>query len=100
MKKTVFVTKELGVVEGTSKTTGNPYKIASYVVTLTGEESYQSMVIKVSDGIMKRIESFDLHAGRTYEVDVVFRANEYNGFWRNEITCTAAKEIVQEEDRQ
>lgn len=75
---------------GTSTKTGEPWRIASYVLE-TVERYPQRMVFEVSDGRDNRITRLNIQEGKTYTVFFGFDASEYDGKWYNRITAYEAR---------
>lgn len=79
---------------GTSNRTGEPWRIASYV--LETEERYpQRIMFEVSDGSQGRIARMNLLEGKRYKVFLSFEASEYEGKWYNRISAYEAREIAE-----
>lgn len=83
--------KELGVREGTSASTGRPWKIASYVLE-TIEQYPKRMSFEVSDGETGRIARLNIKEGKVMTIFFDISASEYQGRWYNRITCWDARE--------
>ena len=79
---------------GTSNRTGEPWRIASYV--LETEERYpQRIMFEVSDGTQGRIARLNLQEGKVYKVFLRFDASEYDGKWYNRVSAYEAREIAE-----
>ena len=76
---------------GISKSSGEPWRIASYLVNLSNNSG--SLVFDVRDGREGRIEKLNLQVGHKYNLRISFEANFYNGRWFNKIICFAAQEV-------
>lgn len=83
--------KELGVREGTSASTGRPWRIASYVLE-TIEQYPKRMNFEVSDGETGRIARLNIKEGKVMTIFFDISASEYQGRWYNRITCWDARE--------
>lgn len=88
-----IIIAEAGVREGTSKTTGAPYKVATYVVE-TLEQYPHRMVFDVNDGTDGRVARLGIAKGKRMKLYFYINAREYNGRWYNSITVNDAREIV------
>ena len=85
------ILKELGVREGTSASTGRPWRIASYVLE-TIEQYPKRMSFEVSDGESGRIARLNIKEGKVMTIFFDISASEYQGRWYNRITCWDARE--------
>lgn len=89
-----IIKKVLPERSGTSNRTGEPWRIASYV--LETEERYpQRIMFEVSDGTQGRIARLNLQEGKTYKVFLSFDASEYDGKWYNRISAYEARAITE-----
>ena len=80
----------LPVRTGISKTTSEPWRIASYVLE-TVERYPQRVVFEVSDGRDNRISRLNIQEGKTYKVFMSMDASKYEGKWYNRITAYEAR---------
>ena len=84
---------ELGLREGVSQVTGNPWKIASYVIE-TIEAFPKRMVFDVSDGTAGRIERLGIKKDQVMRVWFEIDAHEKDGKWFNAIRAYDARVAV------
>lgn len=70
---------------GVSKSTGNPWEIAEYVIEETDEQYPKKMVFSISGP--DRIKNINLQVGEIVEVHFDIDAREYNGRWYNNISA-------------
>lgn len=78
---------------GTSTKTGEPWRIASYVLETT-DRYPQRIMFEVSDGTQGRIARLGLQEGKKYKVFLDFSASEYDGKWYNRVSAYEAREIT------
>ena len=78
--------------QGTSRSTGNPWVIATYLL-VTQERYEKNIVLEVSDGQSGRIARFDSLIGAVVEVSFEIDAHEYNGRWFNSIRAFGINSI-------
>lgn len=88
-----IIIAELGVREGTSQSSGRPWKIASYVLE-TLEAYPHRMAFDVNDGDTGRIARLDIKKGKRMTIYFDIDAHEYNGKWFNSFRAYDAKENV------
>jgi hypothetical protein len=89
-----IIKKVLPERSGTSNRTGEPWRIASYV--LETEERYpQRIMFEVSDGTQGRIARLNLQEGKVYKVFLSFDTSEYDGKVYNRISAYEAREIAE-----
>ena len=88
------IIKALPVQTGISQKTGEPWRIASYVIE-TFDQYPQRMVFEVSDGRDNRITRLNLKEGGVYKVFFSFAASEYKDKWYNRITAWDARIVEQ-----
>lgn len=75
---------------GTSQATGQPWRMAEYVIQT--EEQYQKrMCFTVSDGGGGRIQRLNIQEGKRYRVYFDIDAQEYQGRWFNRIQAYDAR---------
>ena len=78
---------------GVSKTTGEPWRIASYVLEIPGYHP-QKMMFEVSDGSQGRIAQLNLQLGQHYKIQFDIDAREDEGRWFNSVRAWGAKLIT------
>ena len=69
---------------GVSQSTGNAWKIASYLVVIPGMYE-RKVAVEVSDGLSARIAQFDALIGKEVVVSFDINAREYQGKWYNSV---------------
>ena len=75
---------------GVSQSTGNAWKIASYLVVIP--DMYERKVaVEVSDGLSARIAQFDALIGKEVVVSFDINAREYQGKWYNSVRAFGIK---------
>ena len=89
-----IIKKVLPERSGTSNRTGEPWRIASYVLE-TEERCPQRIMFEVSDGTQGRIARLNLQEGKIYKVFINFDASEYDGKWSNRVSAYEAREIAE-----
>ena len=98
MEITGILVKQTAIREGVSKTNGNPWKIAEYLLEVPGQ--YQRHInFRVSDGQVGRIARFDSMIGKTVTVSFDIDAREYEGRWYNEINAWGILEYINQTQR-
>jgi hypothetical protein len=70
---------------GVSKSTGNSWEIAEYVIEETDGQYPKKMVFSISGP--DRIKNINLQVGEIVEVHFDIDAREYNGRWYNSISA-------------
>jgi hypothetical protein len=98
MEITGILVKQTSLKEGVSKSNGNPWKIAEYLVETPGQYP-RKVNFKVSDGQQGRIARFDSLIGKTVTVSFDIDAREYEGRWYNEINAWGVMEYITENQR-
>lgn len=78
---------------GVSKSTGNPWEIAEYVIEETEGQYPKKMVFSISGP--DRIKNINLQVGEIVEVHFDIDAREYNGRWFNSISAFRVDRIGQ-----
>ena len=78
---------------GVSKSTGNPWEIAEYVIEETEGQYPKKMVFSISG--TDRIKNINLQVGAIVEVHFDIDAREYNGRWFNSISAFRVDRIEQ-----
>lgn len=89
-----IITNKVAEVSGISKTSGEPWKIASYLVNVTEPANSGTMVIDVKDGNNGRIAKLNLQNGHKYTLWLNFEAPKYNDRYFSKIVCWSAREVV------
>lgn len=93
MEITGILLKKLGEREGVSKSNGNPWKTAEFLVEIAGQ--YPKYInFAVRDGQTGRIAHFDSLIGKTVNVSFDIDAHEYQGRWFNELNAWGVMEYV------
>ena len=98
MEVTGILVKQIAIREGVSKSNGNPWKIAEYLVEIPGQYP-RHIVFRVSDGQVGRIARFDSLVGKTVTVSFDIDAREYEGRWFNEINAWGILEYINQTQR-
>ena len=98
MEITGILVKQTSLREGVSKTNGNPWKIAEYLVEIPGQYP-RHIAFRVSDGQVGRIARFDSLVGKTVTVSFDIDAHEYEGRWYNEINAWGILEYINQTQR-
>ena len=93
MEITGLLVKQTTVREGVSKTTGNPWKAAEYLVEIPGQYP-RHINFRVPDGQVGRIARFDGLVGKMVTVSFDLDAHEFEGKWYNELTAWGVKEYI------
>jgi hypothetical protein len=93
MEITGLLVKQTTVREGVSKTTGNPWKSAEYLVEIPGQYP-RHINFRVTDGQVGRIARFDGLVGKMVTVSFDLDAHEFEGKWYNELTAWGVKEYI------
>lgn len=93
MEITGLLVKQTTVREGVSKTTGNPWKAAEYLVEIPGQYP-RHINFRVTDGQVGRIARFDGLVGKMVTVSFDLDAHEFEGKWYNELTAWGVKEYI------
>ncbi len=93
MEITGLLVKQTTVREGVSKTTGNPWKAAEYLVEIPGQYP-RHINFRVTDGQVGRIARFDGLVGKMVTVSFDLDAHEFEGKWYNEPTAWGVKEYI------
>lgn len=75
---------------GVSQSTGNAWKIASYLVVIPGMYE-RKVAVEVSDGLSARIAQFDGLIGKEVVVSFDINAREYQGKWYNSVRAFGIK---------
>ena len=99
MEITGILVKQTSLKEGVSKTNGNPWKIAEYLVEVPGQYPRHT-VFRVSDGTVGRLARFDSLIGKMVTVSFDIDAHEYEGRWFNEISAWGVMEYIDQTTRQ
>ena len=98
METTGILVKQIAIREGVSKSNGNPWKIAEYLVEIPGQYP-RHIAFRVSDGQVGRIARFDSLVGKTVTVSFDIDAHEYEGRWYNEINAWGILEYINQTQR-
>ena len=98
METTGILVKQIAIREGVSKSNGNPWKIAEYLVEIPGQYP-RHIAFRVSDGQVGRIARFDSLIGKTVTVSFDIDAREYEGRWFNEINAWGILEYINQTQR-
>lgn len=88
-----ILVQKLGERSGVSQRTGNPWKMAEYLVEVPGQYP-KKIKFDVSDGTSGKIAHFDGLVGKMVTVYWDIDASEYNGRWYNTATAWGCKEYV------
>lgn len=88
-----ILVQKLGERSGVSQKTGNPWKMAEYLVEVPGQYP-KKIKFDVSDGTSGKIAHFDSLVGKMVTVYWDIDASEYNGRWYNTATAWGCKEYV------
>ena len=99
MEITGILVKQTSLKQGVSKTNGNPWKIAEYLVEVPGQYP-RHINFNVSDGQVGRIARFDSLIGKTVTVSFDLDAHEYQGRWFNELSAWGVVEYIDQTTRQ
>jgi len=99
MEITGILVKQTSLKEGVSKTNGNPWKIAEYLVEVPGQPPHHA-VFRVKDGTVGRLARFDSLIGKMVTVSFDIDAHEYEGRWFNEISAWGVMEYIDQTTRQ
>ena len=84
------ITEVLEERTGVSKVTGEPWRLASYVMTTTGNYPHKVM-FEVMDGTSGRIERLGIKKGLKMRVWIDIDAREVNGRWWNTLRAYDAR---------
>ena len=88
-----IITHVLPERTGTSQATGQPWRMAEYVLETI--ESYPKKIcFTVSDGGSGRIARLNIQENGRYRVFFDIDAQEFNGRWFNRITAYDARPVV------
>ena len=87
-----IIKKVLPERSGTSNRTGEPWRIASYVIET---EERDQIMFEVSDGTHGRIARLGLQEGKKYKVFLELNVSEYDGKVYNRISAYEAREIAE-----
>jgi hypothetical protein len=98
MEITGILVKQTSIREGVSKTNGNPWKIAEYLLEVPGQYP-RHINFRVSDGQVGRIARFESLIGKTVTVSFDIDAREYEGRWFNEINAWGIMEYINQTQR-
>lgn len=82
---------------GTSQATGEPWRIASYLLEIPGYRPTK-MMFDVSDGTQGRIERLGITKGRKYRIFFEIEAQQYNGRWFNNVRAWDARPTDEAEE--
>ena len=93
MEITGILVKQTAIREGVSKTNGNPWRIAEYLLEVPGQYP-RHICFRVSDGQVGRIARFDSLVGKTVTVSFDIDAREHEGRWYNEINALGILEYI------
>jgi hypothetical protein len=93
MEITGILVKQIAIREGVSKSNGNPWKIAEYLVEIPGQYP-RHINFRVSDGQVGRIARFDSLVGKMVTVSFDIDAHEHEGRWFNEIGAWGILEYI------
>lgn len=85
--------------QGVSKQSGNPWKIAEYLLEVPGQYP-RHVNFKVSDGQVGRLARFDSLIGKNVTVSFDIDAHEYKDRWFNEISAWGVVEYIDQTTRQ
>ena len=99
LKITGILVKQTSLKEGVSKTNGNPWKIAEYLVEVPGQYPRHTVFL-VKDGTVGRLARFDSLVGKMVTVSFDIDAHEYKGRWFNEISAWGVIEYIDQTTRQ
>lgn len=89
-----IIANKVSDLKGISKQTGEPWRIASYLVTITSPSNSGTMVIDVKDGRSNKIEKLNLQVGKKYSLFINFETSCYNNRWYTKNICWGAREQV------
>lgn len=98
MEIEALVTSKVAEASGISKTSGEPWKIVSYLITITDPSNSGTMVIDVKDGNNGRIAKLNLQIGHKYKLYLNFETPRFNNRYFSKIVCWGAHEIALTED--
>jgi len=98
MEITGILVKQTSIKTGVSKTNGNPWKIAEYLLEVPGQYP-RHVNFRVSDGLTGRIARFDSLVGKNVTVSFDIDARLYNDRWFNEISAWGIMEYIDETTR-
>ena len=93
METTGILVKQSAIREGVSKSNGNPWKIAEYLLEVPGQYP-RHINFRVSDGQVGRIARFESLVGKTVTVSFDIDAREHEGRWYNEINAWGILEYI------
>jgi len=99
MEITGILVKQTSINTGVSKQSGNPWKIAEYLLEVPGQYP-RHVNFKVSDGQVGRLARFDSLIGKTVTVSFDIDAHEYKDRWFNEINAWGVVEYIDQTTRQ
>ena len=99
MEITGILVKQTSLKEGVSKTNGNHWKIADYLVEVPGQYP-RHIVFQVSDGQVGRLARFDSLIGKMVTVSFDIDAHEHDGRWFNEIKAWGIMAYITQDIRQ
>ena len=93
MEVTGILVKQIAIREGVSKSNGNPWRIAEYLLEVPGQYP-RHICFRVSDGQVGRIARFDSLVGKMVTVSFDIDAHEHEGRWFNEIGAWGILEYI------
>ena len=99
MEITGILVKQTSINTGVSKQSGNPWKIAEYLLEVPGQYP-RHVNFKVSDGQVGRLARFDSLIGKNVTVSFDIDAHEYKDRWFNEISAWGVVEYIDQTTRQ
>ena len=99
MEITGILVKQTSMNQGVSKQSGNPWKIAEYLLEVPGQYP-RHVNFKVSDGQVGRLARFDSLIGKNVTVSFDIDAHEYKDRWFNEISAWGVVEYIDQTTRQ
>lgn len=99
MEITGILVKQTSIKNGVSKTNGNPWKIAEYLIEVPGQYP-RHINFRVSDGQVGRLARFDSLIGQTVTVSFDIDAHDYEGRWFNEISAWGVVPYIDQTTRQ
>lgn len=98
MDITGILVKKVAERTGISPKSGQPWKIAEYLVEIPGQFP-KKIIFRVSDGQFGRFARFDALVGKMVTVSFDIDAHEYNGRWFNEINAWGILEYITEDKK-
>ena len=99
MEITGILVKQTSMNQGVSRQSGNPWKIAEYLLEVPGQYP-RHVNFKVSDGQVGRLARFDSLIGKNVTVSFDIDAHEYKDRWFNEISAWGVVEYIDQTTRQ